>query len=457
MLAPRRRRFTRPCACWSPTDSSRRTSSRASRAAAASPRTSSRTSSKGSCARSPRRARPGLHIVDRDTIEGELLALFHDGRRLASADLAPVRGYLVPDDPDRPALDRRRAQLAAQLAELFDEYAYSRPEMLAAWRKGGLIAGWDEPLQRWQRDLWLALFGRGGTLADPDRATLPDFFARTAPGELRVSGPAHVFGISFVARLYRSIFASLGRAAPLYVYVLNPCRELWEDLQPARRTARGPRAAAGRTTRQLALDLGDASAAAAASAAADENPLLALWGRPGRDSIRLYNDLSDCNFHERFEDPAAGMPRPTLLATLQREVLERAPRSREAAPADASLVMFGAPDPRRELETVAAEISVARAARRHAALRRLRGRRPGGVGGHVSAARARGAHRRIRAAAHRARSAVARGGPHPGGDRAAAGAAVRAARPARSAPARDAPRGRAAVPRRRSGAVPGAV
>ena len=169
-----------------------------------------------------------------------------------------------------------------------------------------------------------------------------------------MSGPAHVFGISFVARLYRSIFASLGRAAPLFVYVLNPCRELWEDLQPARRTAPRPRAPSGRPTRQLTFDLGEAPAAA--SAPSDENPLLALWGRPGRDSIRLYNDLSDCDFHERFEDPAAGMARPTLLARLQREVLERAPRSGEAGEADGSLVIFGAPDPRRELETVAAEI-----------------------------------------------------------------------------------------------------
>jgi exodeoxyribonuclease V gamma subunit len=299
---------------------------------------------------------PGLRIVDRDTIEGELLALFHDGRRLASADLAAVRSYLVPDDADRPALDRRRAQLAAQLAGLFDEYAYSRPEMLAAWRKGALITGWDEPLQRWQRDLWLALFGRGGTLAGNDTAALPDFFARTPPGELRVRGPAHVFGISFVARLYRSIFASLGRATSLFIYTLNPCRELWEDLQPARRTAPRTRAGSARPSRQLALDLGDAPDAAGAAPPVEENPLLALWGRPGRDSIRLYNDLSDCDFHERFEDPAAGAPRPTLLATLQREVLDRAPRSRAAAAADDSLVMFGAPDPRRELETVAAEI-----------------------------------------------------------------------------------------------------
>jgi exodeoxyribonuclease V gamma subunit len=207
-------------------------------------------------------SRPGVRIVDRDLIEGALLALFHDGRRLALAELGPVRGYLDPEDRDRGALDRRRAQLAAQLAELFDEYAYSRPEMLAAWRKGGLVAGWDEPTQRWQRELWLALFGRAGALAGADMATLPDFFERTEAGALRPPGPAHVFGISFVARLYRSIFASLARATSLYVYTLNPCRELWEDLQPARRTV-GPKRKV--SPRQLAFALGDEAGATAAA------------------------------------------------------------------------------------------------------------------------------------------------------------------------------------------------
>jgi exodeoxyribonuclease V gamma subunit len=301
---------------------------------------------------------PGLRVIDRDVIEGELLALFHDGRRLAPADFGAVRSYLGAEDGDRDArdaIDRRRAQLAAKMAELFDEYAYSRPDMLAAWRKGALIAGWDEPLQTWQRALWLALFGRTGGLSSDASATLPDFFARTPPSVLRVPGPVHVFGISFVARLYRSIFASLARATSLFVYTLNPCRELWEDLQPARRAGPKPRAATStRASRQLALALDDAPPAAAP---VDENPLLALWGRPGRDSIRLYNELSNCDFHARFEDPAADPAAPTLLATLQRELLDRAPRSRAPAPHDDdSVVIFAAPDPRRELEAVAAEI-----------------------------------------------------------------------------------------------------
>ena len=132
---------TRPCTCWSPTDSSRRTSSRAlARRRGIAAHVESYFLN-GFLREVAEASAPGLHIVDRDTIEGELLALFHDGRRLASADLAPVRGYLVPDDADRPALDRRRAQLAAPIAELFDEYAYSRPEMLDVWRKRGADRG----------------------------------------------------------------------------------------------------------------------------------------------------------------------------------------------------------------------------------------------------------------------------------------------------------------------------
>ena len=66
---------------------------------------------------------PDVRIIDRDVLEAELLAVFHDEDRLAAEDLAPVRGYLDRSDRDRTALDRRRAQLASQLAALYDEYA----------------------------------------------------------------------------------------------------------------------------------------------------------------------------------------------------------------------------------------------------------------------------------------------------------------------------------------------
>jgi exodeoxyribonuclease V gamma subunit len=322
---------------------------------------------------------PEILIVDRDLCEGELLALFADPARLAPRDLGPVRAYLSPSADAGPdasgrddeGLDRRRVQLAAQVAALYDEYAFSRPEMLAAWRTGGLAPDLDEPLQRWQRELWLALFGRGGVFAARRGLTLPDFFAQVPPGELRPPPAAHVFGISYVARLYRSIFGSIARATALFVYTLNPCREYWEDLAPRRRGApppdvrRFPRRRGG-----TQLTFGGLEDSAPGPTEAPENPLLELWGRPGRDNMRLLNQLADCDFDSRFVDPTAGaatagaatpdLPTPgaagpSLLATLQKEVLDREPAG-DRPPPDGSVVILPAPDPRRELESVAAEI-----------------------------------------------------------------------------------------------------
>ena len=294
---------------------------------------------------------PGLRIVDRDVIEGELLALFHDGKRLALAELAAVRGYLDPEDGDRTALDRRRAQLAAQIAELFDEYAYSRPEMLAAWKKGGADCGVGRAAATVAARAVAGAVRPGGDAVRP-RHRHPARFLR--------AHAAHVAGRAGAGACVRNLVRR--PAVSHHLRVARAC-----DVAVRLHAESLPRAVGGRAAgapiqpqaarrRRASSRSRSATTAAAAAAAVDENPLLALWGRPGRDSIRLYNELSDCNFHERFEDPAAGMASPTLLATLQREVLERAPRSRDPAPRDESLVMFGAPDPRRELETVAAEI-----------------------------------------------------------------------------------------------------
>ena len=107
---------------------------------------------------------PGGRLVDAAEMEGHLLALLHDPAFLAAAELGPVREYLAAAGDSADALDRRRCQLAAELATLFDEYAASRPEMLRAWRERLTLA--DHPnlagAERWQRVLWLALFGGPG-------------------------------------------------------------------------------------------------------------------------------------------------------------------------------------------------------------------------------------------------------------------------------------------------------
>src|SRR5207248_2865012 len=135
-------------------------------------------------------------------------------------------------------------------------------------------------------------------------------------------------------RLYRSIFASLGRACPVHVYALNPCREFWEDVEPARGRPRSRRGVPRSDARQLTLALDGPTIASGSDGLrpADpiaggpedppmvpdltvDNPLLVRWGKPGRDTVRLLNQLADFDFDARFVDPTAA--RPSLLATLQ--------------------------------------------------------------------------------------------------------------------------------------------
>jgi exodeoxyribonuclease V gamma subunit len=311
---------------------------------------------------------PDVALVDRATLEGELLSLFHDERRLGAGALGPVRAYLGAGGDAPDARDLRRAQLAAELATLFDEYAFARPELLRAWRDGRTIQGAGAPddekraTEAWQRALWLALHGRGGAFEARGRAEgkryldLPGFFAGVGPRDLQTPNVTYVFGISYVARLYREVFAALGRAGDVFIYALNPCREFWEDLDD-RRASRARAAERARFPRRRAAEQLSLLPATEAAPPVDDPAALVLWARPGRENIALLNDLAECDFVPRFADPLAEPV--TVLAQLQHDILDRVPA--RVGPArlelgDDSITVQPCPDPRRELETIAAAI-----------------------------------------------------------------------------------------------------
>lgn len=64
---------------------------------------------------------------------------------------SPMKRYLS-DDGDR----RKIHQLAARVADLFDQYLVYRPEWLESWERGQLIEGLDDA-QQWQALLWVEL------------------------------------------------------------------------------------------------------------------------------------------------------------------------------------------------------------------------------------------------------------------------------------------------------------
>lgn len=305
--------------------------------------------------------RSGLSVVDGALLRGMLLAVLLDDVVDSRPELAPVRAY-VAGGGGAEASDLRRLQLASRLSRLFEEYSLSRPEMLAQWRERCVLGGTPfAETEKWQRALWMEVFGPHGRLtrrreeAPAVEYTLPGELARKlAAGAVTLPGRVHVFGVSYVARVFQDVFAALGRASDLRIYTLNPCREFWEDVEHARAglilPGRGERlgAEALESEDPFGLEL------------PGDTPALRLWGRPGRENVRLLNELTDSDFDAAFDDPLGDGP--TLLRAVQQDILDRAEERRpspESAPglvSDGSIQFLACPGIRREAEIIAGEI-----------------------------------------------------------------------------------------------------
>jgi exodeoxyribonuclease V gamma subunit len=187
--------------------------------------------------------------------------------------------------------------------------------------------------ERWQRRLWLSMFGAGG-LAERStnaggRRLVPMNEAVLAldPRAAALPSAVHVFAFAHVARSFHELFERIARAVDVVVYSLSPCEGFWEDVDPL-----------------------------------DPAPLH-LWGRPGREQVRALNAAAGFEHEDRFVDPLehAEPSSRTLLRRVQSDVLRRVPvRSPADAgpsmPDDESILVFEHASIRREMEAVVSEI-----------------------------------------------------------------------------------------------------
>jgi exodeoxyribonuclease V gamma subunit len=292
------------------------------------------------------RAASGVELADAAAIEAMALRLLLDDESLAHDDLAPVRAYLRGGGDAPEPMDVRRVQLATRLGRLFEEYTFSRGEMLTAWRQGPTLqdrrtkrgerhveAGERHAeTERWQRRLWLAMFAGGLAERRAGAARVVPLHEAVAALDPRAAGlprAVHVFGFAHVARGFLGLIERIASATEVFLYALSPCEGFWEDPD-----------------------------------AADPAPLH-LWGRPGREQVRVLNAIAGFDHDDRFVDPLdAGDPGSrTLLRRIQSDVLRRVPArdlaaavGSEPGEADGSLLVLEHSSVRREIEAVASEI-----------------------------------------------------------------------------------------------------
>lgn len=232
---------------------------------------------------------------DATTLEPELLqwrlyAVLREPAALAYPALGEaLAGYLSGDDG---AL--KTWALAGTLADAFAKYQAWRRDWLLRWDRGG------DP-DDWQAELW-----RRASAGRRHRAQAIDAFLRRhgktgAPPPTGLPPRVFAFACLNVSPDVLRVLAASARASTLHFYLPMPTRRYWGDLRSLRE-------------RLAAHD--------PEPLPADENPLLAQWGRAGRDFVAtLFSDetlaVRDVEAYAE-PDPALG-----LLQWLKRDLLQR--------------------------------------------------------------------------------------------------------------------------------------
>lgn len=235
---------------------------------------------------------------------------------LAQEVFSPLRDFLK-DDADL----RKRYQLAERLADLFDQYQVYRADWLADWARGedrlnGLSGSQPLPAdQLWQAALWRALQADLGEAAlRSSRAGVhPRFLAQLRNLTERPAGLPRritVLGISALPAQTLEALAALAPFCQILLCVQNPCQFYWGDLVSGKELLRHA------YKRHAPRALADEAFAG--------QPLLAAWGKQGRDYLNLLDQYDQPEHYQSqfqridlFQEGATA----TLLGQLHSDIL----------------------------------------------------------------------------------------------------------------------------------------
>jgi exodeoxyribonuclease V gamma subunit len=316
---------------------------------------------------------------------------------LAKPSFAPLNNYLAQAEGDTSPMNRRAYQLAAQLADVLDGYQNYRADWLEDWANSKdqlrTQAGMATPLpsaQSWQPELWRDLLA--DLAADAEvKAALPTdalhsynsrakvheaFMAKMAamPEGQRPAGVPHrimVFGVTSLPMQTVQALAALGRVCQVLMLVQNPCQHYWghvvESRVPLIKLAKlSPQRQAHKAGLPVPQDDGSLSEADQYTLHTDTHPLLAAWGKHGRDYLHLLDGFDDVDHYKSqfnrvdvFVDPALTAANegrePTMLEHLQSALLnlEPLPHTPQELPAhDTSVGFVQTHSAQREVEVL---------------------------------------------------------------------------------------------------------
>ncbi|MGO2131325.1 MAG: exodeoxyribonuclease V subunit gamma [Halomonas sp.] len=279
---------------------------------------------------------PEASPLDKSRLSWRLMRLLPE--LLTEPAFQPLAHFLADDDDLR-----KRFQLAERLADLFDQYQVYRADWLAAWAEGRdeLIDARGQARlldadQCWQPELWRRLRdGIGDEGLNTSRALIHQRFLDACRQLKRGQRPAGlprrviVFGISSLPRQTLEALAAMSRVSQVLLCVHNPCRHYWADIIEHKDLLRAERRRQ-RHRPGMPQNLDDTELHLHAQ------PLLAAWGKQGRDYLRLLDEFDDPHHYQALFDARSlridlfdsplDEDKPTgLLQQLQDDILELRP------------------------------------------------------------------------------------------------------------------------------------
>ena len=259
-------------------------------------------------------------------------------------------------------------ELSAELARLFLEYEYSRPQhfyedkkgILDCWKQGHSVQFFstskEDPIETWQRELYGKLFHDEPdapsfiTQAQASNYLTLTYLFNTHKEKLKAlsNQSIFIFGLSGVGQFHRVILQEIAQTASVHAYIQNPCAEFWEDVNTTRKSREFTQKNAP-TKLKWTEDLATGEEP---DVSEDENQLLQLWGQTGRENIKLWSQATDYNFNA-LEDSE---PAPSLLGSIQSMILHRSNTLNIPVQNDDSLTLAKARSKRREVEQLREQV-----------------------------------------------------------------------------------------------------
>lgn len=217
----------------------------------------------------------------------------------------PVRKYLAEDN-----CDLKRYQLAARLANLFDQYQLMRGDMLTRWQEGQTVTA--NPAEGWQMDLWCRL------LEQPEgnihRGVLFQKVITRLYGADDVSPllpkRVSVIGVHTMPPVFLQYLNGLARHMDVHLFVLSPCEKYWGNIESMKKQYR----------RLLSTPTKSSDAIIE-----HHHPLLAALGKQGRDLQNMMLEMADFSLEfASYENPLVHLDycKAPLLARIQADLLK---------------------------------------------------------------------------------------------------------------------------------------